>query len=53
MKNQAILSFIVEDSPGDLVQEINNWNLLNLPNPQVDKVNDFFGKPLNINNFIG
>ena len=32
MKKQAILSIIYESSPGDSVGEINNWNLLNLPN---------------------
>jgi hypothetical protein len=53
MKNQAILSFLIENSPGDIVTEINNWNLLNLPNPEVRNVDDFFGKPLNINHFIG
>ena len=35
MKNAAILSFIIEDSPGENISELNNWDLLNLPNPGV------------------
>jgi hypothetical protein len=42
MKKQAILSIIYESSPGDSVDEISNWNLLNLPNIEVSKVENFF-----------
>ena len=35
MKNSAILAFIVEDVPGANVLELNNWDLLNVPNPGV------------------
>lgn len=35
MRNLAILSFVYEDTPGSEVTEINNWDLLNIPNPEV------------------
>ena len=43
MKNQAVLSFIFENYPGKTNPSINEWNLLNLPNPGIPEVNeDFF-----------
>jgi hypothetical protein len=42
MKNGAVLSFIVEDIPGANVAELMNWDLLNVPNPGVKKVDSFF-----------
>ena len=42
MKNGATLAFIVEDIPGANVAELMNWDLLNVPNPGVSAVNNFF-----------
>lgn len=52
MRNIAILSFIFEDTPGHNSQEIMNWNLLNLPNPGIPQVDDFFNGNINIWKFI-
>ena len=35
MKNQAILSFLFEVVPGGINKEIGNWNVINMPNPEV------------------
>lgn len=48
MKNLAVLSFIYENTPGETVAEINNWNLLNLPTPGVGRPYSFVDKPLNV-----
>jgi len=48
MKNQAVLSFIYEDVPGESVTEINNWDLLNLPSPGVARPYTFIKDPLNV-----
>lgn len=42
MRNGAILSFIIEDTPGYSVSELENWDLLNIPNPGVPNVSQFF-----------
>ena len=52
MKNSAILAFIVEDVPGYNIAELNNWDLLNVPNPGVPFSNTFFSKPLNVWKFM-
>ena len=52
MKNSAILAFIVEDVPGANVLELNNWDLLNVPNPGVPFSETFFSKPLNVWKFM-
>jgi hypothetical protein len=49
MKKQAILSIIYESSPGESVAEISNWNLLNLPNIEVSRVENFFESSINVN----
>jgi hypothetical protein len=52
MKMMAILSFIYEDTPGSINTELSNWDLLNLPNPGIPRVNDFFEKDLNVLNLM-
>jgi carbonic anhydrase len=52
MKNMAILSIIFESQPGKNSLELTNWNLLNLPNPGIPSVVDFFEGPLNVMKFI-
>lgn len=42
MKNLAVLSFIVEDVPGGRNRFIDEFDVLNLPNPGVPHVNNFF-----------
>jgi hypothetical protein len=34
-KNQAVLSFLIEENPGRSIPAISEWNLINLPNPDV------------------
>lgn len=51
-RNQAILSFLFKDEPGQVNVALSEWNLINLPNPKDRKVNDFFGKPLNVWKFL-
>ena len=48
MKNRAILSMIYENTPGVIATEIGNWNLLNLPNPGMPIVHNFFDKPFGV-----
>ena len=52
MKNGAVFSFIVEDTPGANVAELLNWDLLNVPNPGVPFASTFFNKPLNVWKFM-
>ena len=52
MKNMAILSIIFESQPGKNSLELTNWNLLNLPNPGIPAVVDFFEGPLNVMKFL-
>jgi len=44
----AILSIIYENIPGAVVNEIGNWDLLNLPNPGMPIVHNFFDKPFGV-----
>lgn len=38
MKNQAILAFLFEVLPGAVNKFIGQWNVINMPNPEVKKV---------------
>lgn len=48
MKNIAILSVVFEDSPGVNNNFINDFDLINMPNPGIPQVSQFFQKPFNI-----
>lgn len=41
-KNQAVVSFLFESTPGKSNEAISEWNLINLPNPGVPQVEEFF-----------
>jgi carbonic anhydrase len=51
-KNQAVLSFLFEDVPGKINEAVNEWNIINLPNPKVPEVNEFFSDNFHVLKFI-
>jgi len=41
-RNQAVVSFLFEQTPGKTNNAISEWNLINLPNPGIPVVEEFF-----------
>jgi carbonic anhydrase len=52
MRQQAILSVLFATDPGAQNAAIDEWNILNVPNPKNPRVNEFFQKDFNVWNFL-
>jgi len=52
IKNQAVLSFLFEETPGKTNFAIDEWNVINMPNQKNTIVKDFFGSDFNVWKFL-
>lgn len=51
-RQQAILSVLYVRSAGSLPEVFNNFDLLNLPNPDLNKADDALVGDINVMNFL-
>ena len=51
-KNQAVVAFLFESAPGKSNAAISEWNMVNLPNPSVPIVEEFFQQDFNVWKFL-